>query len=299
MAAHKKFPALGRGLDALIKSDEVSTGGSSSISEVSVSLIHPNPSQPRRDFDETALDELAASIAELGIVQPVTLRAIADGTYQIIAGERRWRAAQRAGLAKIPAYIRTASDEGVMEMALVENIQREDLNPIEVALAYQRLIESSGQTQDQLAKRVGKNRSTVANSLRLLKLPAAIQVALQKKEIDMGHARALLPLDNPSLQLRLFEKTRRENLSVRVVEKQVRDLMQGGSVSDGGGKRIRGGKATLPEEYTMLRDNMSRFFKTRVTMTGSEKGRGRITIPFANEEELERIVEMMDRLRVE
>lgn len=297
MAAHKKFPALGRGLDALIKSDEVSTGGSSSINEISISLILPNPGQPRRDFDEASLDELAASIAELGIVQPITLRAMSDGTYQIIAGERRWRAAQKAGLGKIPAYIRTASDDSVMEMALVENIQREDLNPIEVALAYQRLIESSGQTQDQLAKRVGKNRSTVANSLRLLKLPAAIQVALQKKEIDMGHARALLPLDNPSMQLRLFEKARKENLSVRIVEQQVKELLQGGSISDSEGKRIRGKKTTLPEEYTLLRDNMSRFFKTRVTMTCNEKGRGRITIPFANEEDLERIVEIMDKLR--
>lgn len=292
----KKFPALGRGLDALLKPDEVKTDGTSSISEISIPLIHPNPSQPRRDFDETAMAELAASIAEIGIVQPVTLRAMDDGTYQIIAGERRWRAAQQAGLTKIPAYIRSASDDSVMEMALVENIQREDLNPIEVALAYQRLIETSKQTQEQLAKRLGKNRSTITNSLRLLKLPAAIQVALQNREIDMGHARALLPLEQPSLQLKIFEETRKNNLSVRAVEQKVKTLLDRDGIQlQGALQRAKPGK--LPKEYAMLSDHLTRFFKTRVQLTCNEKGRGKITIPFANEEELERIAEILDKLK--
>ena len=292
----KKFPALGRGLDALLKTDEVKTDGTSSISEISVSLIHPNPSQPRRDFDETAMEELAASIAEIGIVQPITLRATDDGSYQIIAGERRWRAAQRAGLTKIPAYIRSASDDSVMEMALVENIQREDLNPIEVALAYQRLIETSRQTQEQLAKRLGKNRSTITNSLRLLKLPAAIQVALQNREIDMGHARAMLPLEQPSLQLELFEETRRNNLSVRAVEQKVKTLLERDGIKlQGALQRAKPGK--LPKEYAMLSNQLSRFFKTRVQLTCNDKGKGRISIPFANEEELERIAEILDKLK--
>lgn len=297
MAVQKKFPALGRGLDALIAKDEVKTDGSSSINEIEISLIHPNPGQPRRDFDKEAMDELAASIAEIGIVQPITLRAMDDGSYQIIAGERRWRASQQAGLKKIPAYIRTASDEGVMEMALVENIQREDLNPIEIALAYQRLIETNGQTQDQLAKRVGKTRSTVANSLRLLKLPAAIQVALQNREIDMGHARALLPIDNPSLQLRLFEAIRKEGLSVRAVEQKVKTLLEGGSTTNADGTRLRGKQSKQQKEYALLRDNLAKFFHTNVQLTCSDRGRGKITIPFANEEELERIVEILDRLK--
>ncbi|MCF0194371.1 MAG: ParB/RepB/Spo0J family partition protein [Bacteroidaceae bacterium] len=292
----KKFPALGRGLDALLKPDEVKTDGTSSISEISIPLIQPNPSQPRRDFDETAMAELAASIAEIGIVQPVTLRAMDDGTYQIIAGERRWRAAQQAGLTKIPAYIRSASDDSVMEMALVENIQREDLNPIEVALAYQRLIETSKQTQEQLAKRLGKNRSTITNSLRLLKLPAAIQVALQNREIDMGHARALLPLEQPSLQLKIFEETRKNNLSVRAVEQKVKTLLDRDGIQlQGALQRAKPGK--LPKEYAMLSDHLTRFFKTRVQLTCNEKGRGKITIPFANEEELERIAEILDKLK--
>lgn len=209
VAVHKKYNrnaktnALGRGLDALISTESVSTSGSSTISEVAIDQIEANPNQPRHDFDPVALDELANSIKQLGIVQPITLRQISENKFQIIAGERRWRASQLAGLKAIPAYIRTIKDENVMEMALVENLQREDLNAIEIALAYEHLMEQEGMTQERLAVEVGKSRAAVANYLRLLKLPAQVQMALQKKEIDMGHARALLSLDSPSLQLAL------------------------------------------------------------------------------------------------
>ena len=221
MAPHKKFPALGRGLDALIQTDTVQTEGSSSINEIPLSQIHPNPNQPRREFDSEALQELADSIREIGIIQPITLRKIDDGTYEIIAGERRWRASQMAGLKSIPAYIRTADDENMMEMALIENIQRQDLNAVEIALAYQHLLEQYELTQDRLSERVGKKRATITNYLRLLKLPALIQMALQNREIDMGHARALLSLDNPTLQLQVFAEIKRDHLSVRKVEELV------------------------------------------------------------------------------
>ena len=217
MAVHKKF-ALGRGLDALISTEEVRTSGSSSINEVELSKISVNPNQPRRDFDPEALQELADSIAEIGIIQPITLRKISDDSYQIIAGERRFRASQMAGLTTIPAYIRTADDENVMEMALIENIQREDLNSLEIALAYQHLLEQYEMTQERLSQRVGKKRTTISNYLRLLKLPAPIQVALQKKEIDMGHARALLTLEDPKTQIKNFEEILKNHYSVRKVE---------------------------------------------------------------------------------
>ncbi|MBR3985261.1 MAG: ParB/RepB/Spo0J family partition protein, partial [Bacteroidaceae bacterium] len=194
--ATKKYPSLGRGLDALISTDTVKTEGSSSISEIAISQIKANPNQPRREFDPEALQELADSIKEIGIIQPITLRKMDDGTYQIIAGERRFRASQLAGLTTVPAYIRTADDENVMEMALIENIQREDLNSMEIALAYQHLLEEYSLTQEKLSERVGKKRTTIANYLRLLKLPAQIQVALKNRELDMGHARALLALEN-------------------------------------------------------------------------------------------------------
>lgn len=296
MAPHKKFPALGRGLDALIQTEEVKTEGSSSINEIALTLIHPNPKQPRREFDEEALDELADSIREIGIVQPITLRQMEDGTYEIIAGERRWRASQMAGLKTIPAYIRTVGDENVMEMALVENIQRQDLNALEIALAYQQLIEQYGMTQDKLSERVGKKRATVTNYLRLLKLPASIQLALQNRELDMGHARALLTLDNPALQLKVFEQIQREHLSVRRVEELVKRLSEGESVSVGG-RQLRPRSTAINREYALLRDRLSECFKTKVQFTCSDKGKGKITIPFANEEEMERIVALLDKLK--
>ena len=296
MAAHKKFPALGRGLDALIQTDEVHTDGSSSINEIDLSLIHPNPNQPRHEFDAEALKELADSIKEIGIIQPITLRKLDDGTYEIIAGERRWRASQMAGLTSVPAYIRTADDENVMEMALIENIQRQDLNAVEIALAYQHLLEQYDLTQDRLSERVGKKRATVTNYLRLLKLPATIQMALQNRELDMGHARALLSLDNPTLQLKVFSEIQRDHLSVRKVEELVKRLTEGETVNIGG-QALRPRRAQLSREYTLLKESLSECFKTKVQFTCSDKGKGKITIPFANEEEMERIVALLDKLK--
>ena len=208
----------GRGLDALIDTTNVVTQGSSNLNEIPISQIEPNPDQPRREFDPEALQELADSIKTMGIIAPITLRQVAENHYQIIAGERRWRASQIAGLQSIPAYIRTVEDENVMEMALVENIQREDLNAIEIALAYQHLVETTGMTQAKISERVGKSRAAVTNYLRLLKLPAQVQMALKDKEIDMGHARALLAVESPTQQIKLFNEIQKQGYSVRKVE---------------------------------------------------------------------------------
>ena len=300
MAIRKKYQgqALGRGLDALLNTDaEVQTAGSSNICEVSIENIKPNPNQPRRDFDDDSLQELANSIRQIGIIQPITLRDMGDDTYTIIAGERRWRASQRAGLTHIPAYIRTVDDENMMEMALVENIQRQDLSALEIALAYQHLMEQYDLTQEQLSDKVGKNRATVANYLRLLKLPAPIQMALKKKEIDMGHARALLALNDPAAQLEVFNEFKKDKISVRRIEEMVKELSQGGSVKSKEGKRIRQKGSNLSSEYGALRTSLSKFFQTKVQLTCAETGKGKITIPFANEEELERIIAIIDKLR--
>ena len=297
MAVHKKYPALGRGLDALMRTNEVQTSGSSSINEVRISSIHANPNQPRREFDETAMKELADSIREIGIIQPITVRDMGDGTFVIIAGERRWRASQMAGLTTIPAYIRTVDDENMMEMALVENIQRENLNSMEIALAYQHLMEQYNLTQERLSERVGKNRSTVTNYLRLLKLPASIQMGLKNRQIDMGHARALLTLDNPALQLKVYDEILQGGLSVRKVEQLVKELSQGGSVSVADGRKLKEKNVASAAEYTTLKQALSNFFQTKVQLTCSDKGKGKITIPFANEAELERIIELFDRLK--
>ena len=297
MAAHKKFPALGRGLDALISTDdELHTSGSSSISEVPVSKIKANPNQPRREFAAEALNELAESIRQRGIIQPITLRKMDDGTYQIIAGERRWRASQMAGLSSIPAYIRTADDENMMQMALVENIQREDLNAIEIALAYQNLIEQYDLTQEKLSEKVGKNRATIANFLRLLKLPAQVQMALQNKEMDQGHARALLGLSKPSLQVKLFNEIKEKGYSVRQVEEMVKQLNNGETLTSGRHKLSDKTAKRLPEEFAELRNRLSDVFSSKVQMTCNQQGKGKITIPFDSEEDLERIISMLDRI---
>ena len=301
MAVHKKYNssqksnALGRGLDALISTETVRTQGSSTINEIVIEEIEANPNQPRREFDEAALQELASSIREIGIIQPITLRQVADNRFQIIAGERRWRASQIAGLKAIPAYIRTISDESVMEMALVENIQREDLNAIEIALAYEHLLETSGMTQEKVSERVGKSRTAITNYLRLLKLPAQVQMALQKKEIDMGHARALLAIDSPSLQIKLFKEIQKESWSVRKVEEMVQQLKSGENIESG--KKKIASRNALPEEFTLLKNRLSKFLDTKVQMTCSPKGKGKISIPFANEEELERIMNVFDKLK--
>ena len=213
-----KLKALGRGLDALIDTTHVEPLGGSSINEVELSKIFANPNQPRHSFDEEALNELADSIREHGVISPITLRKNEDGTYMIIAGERRFRASKLAGLKTIPAYIRTAKDEQVMEWALIENIQREDLDAIEIALAYQRLMDDYELTQERMAERVGKKRATIANYLRLLKLPAEIQMGLKERKIDMGHARAILSTDSTERQLALYKRILSDGLSVRRVE---------------------------------------------------------------------------------
>lgn len=231
-----KKNALGRGLDALISTEEIRTEGSSSINEVELSMIFANPDQPRREFDAEALQELATSIRNIGVIQPISLRKMADDTYQIIAGERRFRASKIAGLDRIPAYIKTAEDDAVMEMALIENIQREDLNAIEIALAFQKLQEIYNLTQEKLSERLGKKRTTIANYIRLLKLPAEIQIGLQYRRIDMGHARALVNIDDPTIQLSLYEETVLHGYSVRKVEEMVRAIAEGQSLESAGGK---------------------------------------------------------------
>ena len=295
MAVHKKFNALGRGLDALISTESVRPQGSSTISEIPLEQIEPNPNQPRREFDEDALQELANSIVEIGIIQPITLRQVEDNKFQIIAGERRWRASQLAGLQAIPAYIRTIKDESIMELALVENIQREDLNAIEIALAYEHLLSAEGMTQERVSERVGKSRTAITNYLRLLKLPAQVQMALQKKEIDMGHARALLAIDSPSLQIKLFREIQKHGYSVRKVEELAQKLKNGEDIQSG--KKTIATKAPIPEEVTRIRQRLSDFLDTKVQMTCSPKGKGKISIPFANEEELARIMAAFDKLK--
>ena len=281
--AKKKYHALGRGLDALISTDDVSTQGSSTISEVPIDQIEANPNQPRREFDDGSLQELANSLRQIGIIQPITLRQTGTDRYQIVAG-----------LTTIPAYIRTIDDEQVMEMALVENIQREDLNAIEIALAYAHLLESDGMTQEKVSERVGKSRVAVANYLRLLKLPAQVQMALQKRTIDMGHARALLALDSPSQQLEVFEELQKNGWSVRQVEEVVKKLKNGESVQIGK-KKVSG--SPISKEFSVLRDSLSAFLNTKVSLSVSPSGKGKISIPFSNEEELEHIMHVFDQLK--
>lgn len=288
-----KRSALGRGLDALITMDDLKTGGSSSINEIELSKIQPNPEQPRSVFEQEALDELAASIRTLGVIQPITLKEIESDKYMIISGERRYRASLAAGLTSIPAYIRTAEDDNVVEMALIENIQREDLNSIEIALAYQKLIDNYGLTQEKLSERIGKKRTTIANYLRLLKLPAEIQVGLKDKRIDMGHARALIPVDDPEVQLALYEQIIQDGLSVRQVEEMVRSIANGQQTV----KKKTETKESPSEEFDLLKEQLSNFFQTKVQLVCNKKGKGKITIPFASEEELEKLISLLDNIK--
>ena len=291
----EKKSALGRGLGALIDvQPTVQTSGSSSIDEVEISKIEANPDQPRTNFNEEALQELAASIAELGVVQPITIREIGPDRYMIIAGERRFRASKIAGLTKIPAYIKRVSDETMMEMALVENIQREDLNAIEIALTYQRLLDEYKFTQEKLSDRVGKKRATVANYLRLLKLPAEIQLGLTKKEIDMGHARALINVQDPTKMIKLYEEVVAKGYSVRKVEELVRQLNEGGEAS------ALEKKPTDPElqkAYSQIADRLSNIFGAKVKVDRNEKGKGKISLVFSSDEELENILMVIDSLK--
>lgn len=276
--------ALGRGLDSLISLGEVRTDGSSAISEIDISRISPNPDQPRRTFSEESLDELAVSIRELGIVQPLTLRLSDSGNYQIIAGERRWRAASRAGLSTVPAYVRTASDSEMTEMALIENIQREDLNAIEVALGFKKLIDSYNLTQERLSERLGKKRATIANHLRLLKLPAEIQLGLRDGHIDMGHARAILAVADPKLQLKLYKRIVKEGLSVRAVEKIARDMANDET------RKSQKDEQRIPDPYAGFAERLTQRFNAPVKLARNANGKGSITIKFSSDDDLQRIL---------
>jgi len=288
-----KTTGLGKGLGALIDTGHITTSGSSSINDVELSLIVPNPNQPRTHFDEESLDELATSIRELGVIAPVTLRKNADGTYMIIAGERRFRASKLVGLRTIPAYIRTAEDEQVMEMALIENIQREDLNAIEIALSFFRLMEDYKLTQEKLSERVGKKRTTIANYLRLLKLPAEIQMGIKDRKIEMGHARALLGLNDPLAQLQLYETIQRKSLSVRKVEEMVRQYSETGTFEkELPSKPLRDSL----KEYDELKERLGALLGTKVHLSSDTTGKGKISIAFTSDDELLRLMELFDTM---
>ncbi len=287
----KNRNALGRGLDSLISMDDIITGGSSAINDIAIDRISPNPDQPRTNFDAEALEELATSIRELGIIQPLTVRSIGSDSYQIISGERRYRAAKLAGLASVPAYVREAGDTELTEMALIENIQREDLNAIEIALTFRKLIEQYDLTQERLSERIGKKRTTIANFLRLLKLPAEVQLGLRDKRVDMGHARALLSLDDPKLQLKLYNEILKNGLSVRQVEQRARDYQQA---------RLNGAKtpsARNASQFDVMTRHLSSSFGVPVKFTCDINGKGKITFPFKNEQELEKIIAIFDSLK--
>ena len=289
-----KKNALGRGLGALIDGveKEVLEKKVEANQDISVDAIDANPFQPRTTFDEQALEELAASIRKLGIVQPLTLRETGTGRYQLIAGERRLRAAKLAGLSHVPAYIRTADDQAMLELALVENIQREDLDAVEVAISFQRLIEECKLTQEKLSERVGKQRSTVANYLRLLKLPAEIQLGIKNKHVMMGHARTLVNIEDPKKQMVVYYKIIEGDLSVRQAEELVR-LLQTEKIKDPA-KLER--KRKLNQDFAQLSEHLKRIFSSKVNFRINELGKGKIVISFESAEEMERILGIFDRL---
>ena len=295
MATHNRRNALGRGLDSLISMDDVPARGSSAINEIPLSRISVNPDQPRTTFDEDALAELAASIRELGIIQPLSLRKTGPDTYQIIAGERRYRAAMMAGLESVPAYIRTANDAELTEMALIENIQREDLNAIEIALTLRKLLDQYNLTQERLSERIGKKRATVANFLRLLRLPSAVQLGLRDRRLGMGHARALLTIDDPALQLKLYNEIVKQNLSVRRVEELAKAYSTG--KIDGVKKQPTVSSRYTSSDYDILKKHLSSTFSTPVGFKCDSTGKGKITFSFANDDELERLISLFDTLK--
>jgi ParB family chromosome partitioning protein len=292
----QKKKALGRGLDAILSSPETDitskdiSGGfvAGAIAEIELSKIVVNPFQPRTDFDEMELRELADSIKAQGVIQPVTVRKLGFDEYQLIAGERRMRASQMAGLVKIPAFIRIANDEQMLELALIENIHRKDLNAIEVAISYKRLIEECDLTQEKLSGRLGRNRSTITNYLRLLKLPPKVQVALRDDLITMGHARALVTLENTALQEKLLDRIVNEELSVRQIEQIVRERDNPKK-----SKTATDTKTNIPEKYQETTDTLSRKFGTKVSLRRNNKGTGSIVIKFNNDEELDHIISVI------
>jgi ParB family transcriptional regulator, chromosome partitioning protein len=294
-----KKPALGRGLGALLQDVDTDITTKSigdnvgsivgSVAGILIKNIEANPFQPRTQFEKDALLELANSIKELGIIQPVTVRKLGYEKYQLISGERRFRASQIAGLKEVPAFIRIANDQEMLEMALVENIQRQDLDAVEVAFSYQKLIEECNLTQEKLSERVGKKRSTVANYLRLLKLPAEIQLAIRSKEISMGHARALINIADEKLQLTIARRIVKEGLSVRQVEDVVKDEKGLGREP----KTTKGNQSNLSFSDQKIKDDLSDFLKSDVQIQKNNKGKGKLMIPFSTEKDLERIVELL------
>lgn len=297
MALQRK--ALGRGLDSLISMDDTPARGSSAINDIPLSRISPNPDQPRSTFDEGALEELSASIRELGIIQPLSLRKTGPDSYQIIAGERRYRAALMAGLESVPAYIRTANDSELTEMALIENIQREDLNAIEIALTFKKLIDQYNLTQERLSERIGKKRATIANFLRLLKLPSEVQLGLRDKRVDMGHARALLGIDDPRVQLKIYKEILRDGLSVRKVEELAKawQLSRGAKDEAAPAPRAVENPYASSHDFDLLKNHLSAAFHTPVSFSCDRQGKGKITFQFADEEELTRLITLFDTLR--
>jgi ParB family chromosome partitioning protein len=288
-----KKSVLGRGLGALIEGadeqrDRDLIHSPSIVNEIPLHRISANPFQPRTSFDEETLNELVMSAKEHGIIQPITVRRATGNSYQLITGERRLKAAQKAGLKRIPAYVREAGDDRMLELALVENIQREDLDAIEVAISYQRLIEEFNLTQEALGDRVGKKRATIANYLRLLNLPAEIQTAIREKKISMGHARALAGLEDKNFQLVLFRKIIRQDLSVRKVENLIQKVRNGGQGYPGSGGEVH-------SDYETLREHLSYYFGANVEFKRSNKGSGHIVIPFKSDEDLQRIVSILDK----
>ncbi len=310
MAAHQRKTGLGRGLGALLNdSVEVPAKGNQQVEEaplvtptavkttkengsfshVRVEEISVNPFQPRTEFDPVALQELSESISLQGLIQPITVRKISDGNYQLISGERRLRASRLAGITEIPAYIRTANDQQMLEMALIENIQRENLNAIEVALSFQRMIEECNLKQEELGERVSKNRSTVTNYLRLLKLPPVIQAAIRDGALTMGHARALINIPEVDKQLYIFKLIIDQGLSVRKAEELVRELQKGGK------KKAGKDKAPMSFQLQKIEDDLASKFSSRVKLNlKSTKGKGAIEIPFESEDDLSRILELLD-----
>ena len=291
-----KKNSLGRGLGALIEEAEPDiviekvVGGT----VVDIMLIDTNPFQPRTVFDNSAMEELTSSIKELGVIQPITVREMETGRYQLITGERRLRAARVAGLTHIPAYVRTADDQGMLEMALVENIQREDLNAVDIAISYQRLVEECSLTQENLSLRVGKKRATVANYMRLLKLPAEIQVGIRENRITMGHARALVSIEDHHDQIKLFYRIIEEDLSVRKTEELARKIEESTIHRE---KQPASSRQGLPQTYEELKNQLADFFHTDIEFRRNVKGSGKIIIPFRSDDELERIIGIFDRLK--
>lgn len=298
----KNKQALGKGIRALLNNidEEMATAAplpgpkeaAAAGLRVPIELISPNPMQPRRDFDEAALKELSESIRQHDIIQPITLVRLANGKYQLISGERRWRASKMAGLKDIPAYVRTAEDNGLLELALLENLQREDLNAMEIALSYRRLMDECNLTQEGVAERMNKERSTVANYLRLLKLPPDIQKAVRDGELSMGHARALIGLEQVDHQLYAFREVKEKGLSVRQTEALVKGLSEDAVLSQG--VVSKKSETKLAPAYKRIEDNMASHFSTRVRLDRKKNGRGNVTIEFYSDEDLERIMEKMN-----